>query len=97
MKGLKHDADVSAPQPGQRILAERAEIVAVNPHPSGARSLDPPRTIITVDFPEPEGPTRLTVSPASISSETPRKMLTGPAALSRVKWTSSSTTSGPPK
>src|SRR5271165_6820525 len=41
MKGLKHDADVRAAQPGQRILVERAEVVSVNPHSSGTRPLEP--------------------------------------------------------
>src|SRR5258708_26668683 len=50
----------------------------------------PPVTIIKVDLPEPDGPTRLTVSPAPTRSETPRRTLTGPAALVSVRRTSSS-------
>ena len=46
---------------------------------------NPPSTIINVDFPEPDGPTMLTVSPAPISSEIPRRILTGPAALPSVR------------
>ena len=41
VKGLEDDADPSAAQPGERVLAEPAEIVAVDPHPSGARPLQP--------------------------------------------------------
>src|SRR6516164_1961995 len=89
MKGLEHDADLCTAQPGQRVLVERAEVVSVEPHAPGARP------VVTVDLPEPDGPSRLTVAPAAIVSETPRRMLTGPAALPRVRWTSSSITSGP--
>src|SRR5580658_2473679 len=54
----------------------------------------PPVTIISVDLPEPEGPTRLTVSPAATRSETPRRTLTGPAALASVSRTSASSIMG---
>src|SRR5487761_1271252 len=54
----------------------------------------PPRIIIRVVFPEPDGPTSPTDSPAAIASDTPRKTLTGPAALPSVRWMSSTRTSG---
>src|SRR5580658_4229888 len=54
----------------------------------------PPVTIISVDLPEPEGPTRLTVSPGATRSETPRRTLTGPAALASVRCTSASSIMG---
>jgi acyl-CoA thioesterase I len=41
MKGLEHDADVRAAQPGQRILVEHAEVVSIEPRSSGARPLEP--------------------------------------------------------
>src|SRR5260370_42323553 len=41
MEGLKYDADPSPAQAGQGILAESAEVVSVDPHPSGARALPP--------------------------------------------------------
>ncbi len=41
MEGLKDDTDTSAAQPGQGILAERAEIVSVDLHLSGTRPLQP--------------------------------------------------------
>src|SRR5260370_11701964 len=53
----------------------------------------PARTIIRLDLPDPDGPTRATVSPGSMASETPRRMSPGPAALARVSATSSSRTS----
>src|SRR5689334_14917057 len=54
----------------------------------------PPMIIIIVDLPEPDGPTTLTVSPAPTARSMPRRMLTGPAALSSLRWTSSSRTMG---
>src|SRR5579875_1510235 len=56
----------------------------------------PPSTIIKVDLPEPDGPTRPTVVPASIEAEMPRSTLTGPAALASVRRTSSKRISGFP-
>jgi hypothetical protein len=41
MEGLEYDADPSSAQPGERILSERSEVVAVNPHKPGARPLQP--------------------------------------------------------
>ena len=40
MKGLEHNADVRAAQPGQRIFVERAEVVSIEPHSSGTRPLE---------------------------------------------------------
>ena len=57
---------------------------SIRTHPALGRS-SPPISIINVDLPDPEGPTMLTVSPTPILSETPRRMLTGPAALPRVR------------
>ena len=98
MKRLEHDADAVAPQPRQRILIEGREILPVEharARRSAARSRPAPSAGSTL--PEPDGPTTATVSPAAISNEIPRRMLTGPAALPRVRWTSSTTTSGPPE
>src|SRR5690348_14304947 len=64
-------------------------VPATRTRPALGRS-SPPVTIIKVDLPEPDGPTRLTVSPAPTRSETPRRTLTGPAALVSVRRTSSS-------
>jgi acyl-CoA thioesterase I len=40
VKGLKDDADPSTPEPGDRVLVKKPEIVAVEPHASGARPLE---------------------------------------------------------
>jgi len=53
-------------------------------------------TIISVDLPEPDGPTSATRSPAAIRSDTPRSTLTSPAALAKFKRTSSSRIMGWP-
>ena len=50
----------------------------------------PPTTASRVDLPEPDGPTTLTELPAATSRSTPRRILTGPAALPRVTCTSAS-------
>ena len=63
MKGLKHDADVIAAKLRERVLVEALEIgPATSTCPALARS-SPPITIINVVLPEPDGPTRPTVSP----------------------------------
>ena len=56
--------------------------------PEVGRSI-PPITASSVDLPEPDGPITLTELPAGTSRSTPRKILTGPAVLVRVMWTSS--------
>ena len=97
VEGLEDDADPRRGAAGRarprRACRDRCR--RSRTRPALGRS-SPPSTIIKVDLPEPDGPTTLTVSPAPISSEMPRRMLTGPAALPRVRWTSCSTTSGPP-
>src|SRR5690606_15034765 len=55
--------------------------------PALGRSM-PPITASRVDLPEPDGPTTLTELPAATSRSTPRRILTGPAALDSVTWTS---------
>ena len=50
----------------------------------------PPITASRVDLPEPDGPTTLTELPAATSRSTPRRILTGPAVLDSVTWTSRS-------
>ena len=54
----------------------------------------PPTTASSVDLPEPDGPTTLTELPAATSRSIPRRILTGPAALPRVTWTSRSSIIG---
>src|ERR1051326_4307365 len=54
----------------------------------------PAATIRSEDFPEPDGPNRATASPGSTVSETPLRMLTGPAALANVRCTFSSRIAG---
>src|ERR1700693_878286 len=54
------------------------------------RRSSPASTIISVDLPEPEGPSTATASPIPMVIEMPRRMSTGPAALGNVKRTSSS-------
>src|SRR5918996_1588541 len=61
--------------------------------PEVGRSM-PPTTASRVDLPEPEGPTTLTELPAATSRSIPRRILTGPAALPRVTWTSRSSIIG---
>ena len=48
----------------------------------------PPMIDIRLDLPEPDGPTTLTLLPASTTRSTPRRIATGPAALGRVRCTS---------
>src|SRR5262245_46950188 len=48
----------------------------------------PPITINSVDLPEPDGPTMATRSPGATVRSMPRRMLTGPAALSSFRWMS---------
>ena len=47
-----------------------------------------------VDLPAPDGPTTAMLSPRAARSEMPRRTLTGPALLLRVRWTSSRSTAG---
>ena len=65
----------------------------IAPRPELGRSI-PAITMIKLVFPEPEGPTRLTVSPAAISSPMSRRMSTGPAGPDKVRCTSSKATRG---
>src|SRR5271168_746222 len=53
----------------------------------------PASTISRLVLPEPDGPTRPTVSPAARSRSMPRRMLTGPAAEGTVRWRPRSRTS----
>ena len=46
-------------------------------------------------MPAPEGPCTAMLSPRPAVNETPRRILTGPALLVRVRYTSSSSTAGP--
>src|ERR1700755_3287060 len=77
--------------------SERAlrSMPAISTLPLLTRS-SPPSTIISVDLPEPDGPTNPIVVPDSIAAEMPRSTLTGPAALVRVRRTSSKRISGFP-
>ena len=66
VEGLEHDADIAAAEARQRVLVERAEILAGDRHrPVSARS-SPAITISSVDLPEPDGPTRPIASPRPI-------------------------------
>ena len=56
---------------------------------------NPAATIISDDLPEPDGPNSATASPLATSSETPFRMLTGPAALANVRRTSLSQIAAP--
>ena len=79
MKGLKHDADMVAPQPRQPVLAKSREILPdrSSTRPAVGRS-SPASTINSVDFPEPDGPTSATVSPAAIVERNPAQDVDGP-------------------
>src|SRR5208282_499968 len=56
--------------------------------PSVGRS-SPATSIMSEVLPLPEGPTRPTLSPAWMARSMPLRMLTRPAALANLRWTSS--------
>ena len=90
MERLEQDAQPIAPKFREPILVEMPEIDAVDgTRPAVGRSI-PPTIDIRLDLPEPEGPTTLTLAPASTTRSMPRRIATGPAALDRVRCTSAS-------
>src|SRR6185312_1172213 len=76
-------------------LSVLRSVPAIATRPLVTRS-SPPSTIISVDLPEPDGPTKPIAVPDSMVAEMPRRTLTGPAALVRVRRTSSKRISGFP-
>ena len=62
--------------------------------PPVGRSI-PPMIDIRLDLPEPEGPTTLTLVPASTVRSMPRRIATGPAVLGRVRCTHRKARSSP--
>src|SRR5262245_42693802 len=64
---------------------------ATSTRPEVARSR-PPAIIIRLDLPAPEGPTTAAISPAAMSREMPRRILTVPASLAMSRWTSAKRT-----
>jgi hypothetical protein len=55
----------------------------------------PAAMAISVDLPEPDGPTTATRSPGSMAKSTPRRISTGPAADGRVSQTPSRVSGAP--
>jgi hypothetical protein len=75
MERLEHDADVLAAKAGKLVLAQRVDS---RPRrrwilPLSGRS-SPAMAISSVDFPDPDGPTRPIASPRPILSETPLRI-----------------------
>ena len=83
-----------APQAGEPVLAEPAEIAAGDRHTAGARPFEPGEHHHQGRFARARGPDNATVSPGSMVSEMPRKISTGPPALGKVRQISASATSG---
>ena len=72
-----------------RLLAHAGDVGAGDGHPSAGGPFQPAATINSEDLPEPDGPVSATLWPAPApSSDTPLRILTGPAALASCKWTS---------
>ena len=67
MKGLKDDADLLAAKARKLVLAERADVLALDRDRPEFGALSSAITISKVDLPEPDGPVRPTVSPRPIS------------------------------
>src|SRR5690242_15620075 len=88
MRSRRNRASASS----ERVLRS---VPAISTLPLLTRS-SPPSTIINVDLPEPDGPTKPIVLPDPMVAEMPRSTLTGPAALVRVRRTSSKRISGFP-
>ena len=86
VEGLEDHADILAAERRQAVLVQsrRRSVAGHTAAPLVARS-SPAITINRVDLPEPEGPTRLTASPAAISRSMPRRILTRPAVARTVK------------
>ena len=56
MEGLEDNADRAAAQSRQRILAEGAEVVAVDDDPAARRALEPGKRHQECRLPAPRGP-----------------------------------------
>ena len=85
------------PTRSRRSMASSSSVMvprsrpATETRPSVARS-SPAATSRVEVLPDPDGPTTATDSPGATARSMPRRTLTGPAALTRVRWTSSSST-----
>jgi hypothetical protein len=93
VEGLEDDADPPLPRPRQPVLVELGEVRAGDANdPPVARS-SPESTAIKEDFPEPEGPSKATLSPLATFRSMPRRMSTraSPVPSARVTFSASMT------
>ncbi len=87
MKALEDDADIVAAQPRPGVVIEGPEVAAGHLDAAEVARSSPPATIIRLDLPAPDGPTTAAISPAAMSREMPRRILTVPASLAMSRWT----------
>ena len=91
MEGLEQDADPIAPEQGEPVLVETAQIDAVDQHLAGGRPLDPADDRHQAGLAGARGAHHAYAGcrPRPARSM-PRRIATGPAALGRVRCTSAS-------
>ncbi len=74
---LEHEADAPPAERCQTGIAQATDVVAIDAHGPAVGRCRAPTTLISVDFPEPDGPTRATNSPAWTVRSIPASASTG--------------------